>query len=251
METQAHVKYHAAEARRWAEAADNEAVGSGGDAGLAGDTANGEFSWKRAGVFAGVSQAHGTAALATVLGEGYISGEMEMVKFAGQQEPVPIGAAAETLAKKFWQLRITDGENLEPWDELSDEEQKKKLTMAATMIQDTLLPLIKPSSTQPAVPVVPAPGVPARGVLTAGQRVLAVPTGGHVWPAVLKTGVGAPYEGVAGVVERIDPESDLIKVLVDPQAGGQVGPTVQLHREQLRIPAPPPPEPPGEPRMSG
>lgn len=192
METQEQVKHHAEEARKWAEAADREATGSGRDHGLAGEVSMGKHTWKRAGIYSAVSQAHSLAALATVLGEGYISGEMEMVKFAGSE----------------------------------------------------------PSS-QRTVPVVPAPGVPARHVLTVGQRVLAIPTEGHVWPPILRAGAAVPREGVAGVVEGIHANKDLINVVVDGPAWGQVGPTVQFHREQLRIPAPPPPEPPGEPEASG
>lgn len=173
-ETQDSIKQNAREAREWADAADDEATKV---------SSAPSHPRKRAGMFAAVSQAHSLAAIATALGEGYLSAEVELVKFAG---------AAET------------------------------------------------SPTQPAVPVVPAPATPARGVLVPNQRVIVTHTEGHVWPDVLKTVGGEPYQGIMGAVVEADRETDLVKVICDaPGTGvGRAGPTIQVHREQLRIPAP-------------
>lgn len=130
---------------------------------------------------ANLSMGHSLASIATALGEGYLSAEVELVRLTGEQ----------------------------------------------------------PVATQP-VPVVPAPAAPEPGVLVPNQRVLMVDTEGHVWPDILKTADGAPYQGIAGSVLSIDEETDLVKVICDAPGTRvfRAGPTVQLHREQLRIPVP-------------
>jgi hypothetical protein len=45
--------------------------------------------------------------------------------------------AAEALAKRFWELR-TLGEDLPPWDQLSEEERSAKVSSAATFLEGLL-----------------------------------------------------------------------------------------------------------------
>lgn len=181
---QDEIKHHAARAREFAQQAS--------------ESGHAEVTVQK---LAQLSTAHSLASIATALGEGYLSAEVELVRFGAEK------------------------------------------------------PAEGSSSTLPAVPVLPAPATPARGVLVPNQRVLCIDTEGHTWPDILKTVSGEPYQGVAGVVVGIDEEADLVKVLVD--APGRPtrrdsGPTIQLHREQLRIPAPPgPPDPPDVPEMHG
>lgn len=47
-------------------------------------------------------------------------------------------SVAETLAKYFWTLRVTDGENLPGWDELNDEERQKKIEGAVSYLTPIL-----------------------------------------------------------------------------------------------------------------
>jgi hypothetical protein len=52
-------------------------------------------------------------------------------------------SVAETLAKYFWTLRVTDGENLPGWDELSDEERQGKIEGADEYLSPILAPLLE------------------------------------------------------------------------------------------------------------
>lgn len=92
------------------------------------------------------------------------------------------------------------------------------------------------SSTQPAVPVKPAPAIPAPGVLVPNQRVLCVQMEGHSWPRGLAEN-DPPVTEFFGRVIKIDRESDLVNVRAE-DAGGISGTIFQFHREQTRIVAP-------------
>lgn len=159
------IKHHAEEARKWAEAADREGTGAPGSS-LAEPS-----NYARAQTYAGVSTAHGLAAIATALGEGFLSVETELVKFG------------------------------------------------ATPADDD----------KPPIPVKPAPRVPLVNELNPNDRVLCMEAAGHHWPEVL-----AGNSPVFARVLEQQPYGNLYHLRVEVEDG--IGPTIHLHRVQLRIP---------------
>lgn len=159
------IKHHALEARRWADAADSAATETS-----AHPDPHRQKNRERAMLYSAVSTGHGLAAIATALGEGFLSVETELVKFAGE----------------------------------------------------------KPSE---GIPVVPAPRTPSPNELEAHDRVLCVDTEGHAWPDILQHDDPAANVHHARVIRKAS--DDLYRLTIEVKDG--TGPTVQLHREQLRV----------------